>query len=217
MRKIAVSHLGKSFGKQEVLKDIELTMESGKIYGISGYNGSGKTVLFKCICGLLFPDKGSVFLDGRERKKGEILQEAGVIIEGPAYLKGASAYQNLRLLYEINNRPDKEHLFEVLRMVGLDPDLRRPVGKYSLGMKQRLGIAQAVMEDPDILILDEPMNGLDKQGVQDMRKLFLEMKEQGKLILLASHNKYDMELLCDELYELDNGRLEKQSSEFLKK
>ena len=109
----------------------------------------------------------------------------------------------------INHKPDKEYLFDIMRKVGLDPDSKKPVDKYSLGMKQRLGIAQAIMGNPSILILDEPMNGLDKQGVEDMRKLFFEMKEQGKLILLASHNKYDMEMLCDERFEIEKGEVKR--------
>ena len=109
----------------------------------------------------------------------------------------------------INHKPDKEYLFDIMRKVGLEPESKKPVDKYSLGMKQRLGIAQAIMGNPSILILDEPMNGLDKQGVEDMRKLFFEMKEQGKLILLASHNKYDMEMLCDERFEIEKGEVKR--------
>ena len=204
-----IQHLGKSFGEQTVLKDINLSLEAGKIYGIEGYNGSGKSVLFKCICGLMIPDKGAVFLNGKERKAGEMLSYTGFIIEKPACLKKESGYKNLKLLYMINHKPDKEYLFDIMRKVGLDPDSKKPVDKYSLGMKQRLGIAQAIMGNPSILILDEPMNGLDKQGVEDMRKLFFEMKEQGKLILLASHNKYDMEMLCDERFEIEKGEVKR--------
>ncbi len=109
----------------------------------------------------------------------------------------------------INHKPDNEYLFDIMRKVGLDPDSKKPVDKYSLGMKQRLGIAQAIMGNPSILILDEPMNGLDKQGVEDMRNLFFEMKEQGKLILLASHNRYDMEMFCDERFEIEKGELKR--------
>lgn len=207
MKKITVRHLSKSFKDQKVLKDINLNMEAGNIYGVAGYNGSGKTVLFKCICGLLAADQGEILVDERILGKGEILSEAGVLLEGPAYLKRKSAYFNLSLLYQIRNKRNKEHLYEILRQVGLDPHSRKPVGKYSLGMKQRLGIAQAIMEDPPVLILDEPLNGLDKKGVKEMRELFLEMKGREKIILMASHNKYDMEFLCDELYELEDGRL----------
>ena len=156
MKKIVIEHLSKKFGKQEVLKDINLTMQTGKIYGIAGYNGSGKTVMFKCICGLIIPDSGIIRIDDKKVKKGEILTDVGMIIEGPAYLKRKSAYDNLCLLYQIRNRVDKEYLYKVLRQVGLDPVSKKPAGKFSLGMKQRLGIAQAVMEDPPFLILDEP-------------------------------------------------------------
>lgn len=207
--KLTIQHLEKSFGQQMVLKDINLSMESGKIYGIEGHNGSGKSVLFKCICGLMIPDKGSVSLNGKEKKAGEMLSDTGFIIEKPACLKQESGYKNLKLLYMINHKPDKEYLFDVLRKVGLEPESRKPVDKYSLGMKQRLGIAQAIMGNPSVLILDEPMNGLDKQGVRDMRNLFFEMKEQGKLILLASHNKYDMEMLCDDRFEIEKGELKR--------
>lgn len=207
MKKIVIEHLSKKFGKQEVLKDINLTMQTGKIYGIAGYNGSGKTVMFKCICGLMIPDSGIIRIDDKKVKKGEILTDVGMIIEGPAYLKRKSAYDNLCLLYQIRNRVDKEYLYKVLRQVGLDPVSKKPAGKFSLGMKQRLGIAQAVMEDPPFLILDEPLNGLDKNGIKEMRDFFLEMKNSGKIILMASHNKYDMEILCDELYELEAGKL----------
>ncbi|MDO4337433.1 MAG: ATP-binding cassette domain-containing protein [Eubacteriales bacterium] len=210
MKTVVISHLEKRFGEQRVLQDINLSMNSGRIYGIAGYNGSGKSVLFKCLCGFLIPDGGNIYVDGKSMKKGEMLKDAGIIIEGPAYLKGETAYKNLSFLYQIRNKIDKEYLFQIIRKVGLDPESRKKVGKFSLGMKQRLGIAQAIIENPSILILDEPMNGLDKNGVEDMRKLFLELKEQEKIILIASHNKYDMELLCDECYELENGRLNKK-------
>ena len=207
MKKIVIEHLSKKFGKQEVLKDISLTMEAGKIYGIAGYNGSGKTVMFKCICGLIIPDGGIIRIDEQKVKRGEILTDVGMIIEGPAYLKRKSAYNNLRLLYQIRNKVNKKYLYEILSQVGLDPASKKPVGKFSLGMKQRLGISQAIMENPSFLILDEPLNGLDKNGIKEMRNFFLEMKNSGKIILMASHNKYDMEVLCDELYELEAGKL----------
>ena len=136
-----------------------------------------------------------------------MLTDAGIIIEEPGFLRRWSAYRNLEFLYTIRNKKDKEYLYSVLERVGLDPRLRRPMGKYSLGMRQRFAIAQAIMENPGILILDEPMNGLDRKGVLEMRELFLQMKKEGKLILLASHNREDIEILCDEVYELENGIL----------
>lgn len=205
---IEASHIYKSFRGTEVLRDISLRCEPGHIYGFVGHNGSGKTVLFKCICGFLSCDRGEIKVGGKVMGKGlDMLTDAGIIIEEPGFLRKWSAYHNLEFLYTIRNKKDKGYLCSVLEKVGLEPGLRRPVGKYSLGMKQRLAIAQAIMEDPRILILDEPMNGLDKKGVGEMRELFLEMKAQGKVILLASHNRGDIDLLCDEVYEMENGEM----------
>lgn len=207
---IEVNHIYKSFKETEVLKDITLCCESGHIYGIVGHNGSGKTVLFKCICGFLACDKGDISINGKIMGRDiDMLTNAGVIIEDPGFLRKWSAYHNLEFLYTIRNKGDKKHLYSVLEKVGLKPDLRRPVGKYSLGMKQRLAIAQAIMENPDILILDEPMNGLDKNGVNEMRELFLKMKTEGKIVILASHNREDIDVLCDEVYEMENGVMTK--------
>lgn len=203
---IEASHVFKAFKGTEALKDVSLHCESGHIYGISGHNGSGKTVLFKCICGFFACDRGEIKVNGKVMGKDtDMLSNAGIIIEDPGFLRKWSAYHNLEFLYTIRNKGDKKYLYSILERVGLDPGLRRPVGKYSLGMKQRLAIAQAIMENPGILILDEPMNGLDKNGVNEMRKLFLDMKSEGKLILMASHSKEDIDILCDEVYEMENG------------
>lgn len=205
---IEVSHIYKSFRGTEVLKDISLRCEPGHIYGFVGHNGSGKTVLFKCICGFLACDSGEIRVDGKVMgKETDMLTDAGIIIEEPGFLRKWSAYHNLEFLYTIHNKKDKKYLYSILEKVGLEPGLRRPVGKYSLGMKQRLAIAQAIMENPRILILDEPMNGLDKKGVGQMRELFLEMKAQGKVVLLASHNREDIDILCDEVHEMENGEM----------
>ncbi len=207
---IEVSHICKSFRGTTVLKDISLHCEPGHIYGFVGHNGSGKTVLFKCICGFLSCDEGEIKVDGKVMgKEVDMLPNAGIIIEEPGFLRKWSAYRNLEFLYTIRNKSNKSYLYAMLEKVGLDPGLSRPVGKYSLGMRQRLAIAQAIMEDPAILILDEPMNGLDKTGVNEMRELFLEMKSQGKVILLASHNREDIDILCDEVYEMENGMMRK--------
>ena len=138
-----------------------------------------------------------------------VLSNAGIIIEDPGYLRRWSAYRNLQFLYTIRNKNDRGYLYRVLEQVGLDPHLKNPVGKYSLGMKQRLAIAQAIMEDPPILILDEPMNGLDREGVEQMRDLFSARIEEGKLMLLASHNREDIDILCDEVYQMEDGEMKK--------
>ena len=207
---IEVKNVSKSFKGIPVLNDINITCRSGKIYGIIGYNGSGKTVLFKCICGFLHVDSGEISVNGRVMgKEMDMLEHAGIIIEEPGYIRNLSGYRNLEYLYRITHKKDPAVIHSIMLKVGLDPQSRKKVCHYSLGMRQRLAIAQATMEDQAILILDEPMNGLDREGVAEMRKFFLEQKERGKLILLASHNKDDIELLCDEVYEMNHGELEK--------
>ena len=205
---IEVKNLEKSFGEQKVLNDVSLVCPNGEITGIIGHNGSGKTVLFKCICGLLFEDSGEILIDGKRYKSGgELIKNAGIIIENPAFLESESGINNLKYLFEIRNKKNMELLREIMRMVGLDPESKKKVKNFSLGMKQRLAIAQAIMEDPAVLILDEPMNGLDRHGVEEMRQIFCKEKQKGKTILLASHNREDIEALCDHVYEMEDGQI----------
>lgn len=206
---IEVQNVVKRFRDQVVLKNVSISFEKGKIHGIVGRNGSGKTVLFKCICGLMHPEEGVILVNGKRVGRDVDMPEGiGAIIEAPGFLPNYSGYKNLRFLANIRRKIGKEEILNVLKTVGLDPESRKHVGKYSLGMRQRLGIAQAIMEDPEILILDEPMNGLDNAGVQDIRALLLELKAQGKTILLASHNHEDIAALCDTVHEMDGGVLE---------
>ena len=206
---IEVQNVVKRFRDQVVLKNVSISFEKGKIHGIVGRNGSGKTVLFKCICGLMHPEEGVILVNGkRVGRDVDMPEDFGAIIEAPGFLPNYSGYKNLRFLANIRRKIGKEEILNVLKTVGLDPESRKHVGKYSLGMRQRLGIAQAIMEDPEILILDEPMNGLDNAGVQDIRALLLELKAQGKTILLASHNHEDIAALCDTVHEMDGGVLE---------
>ena len=205
---IRVENASKSFRGHTVLKKVSLTCEVGNIYGIIGYNGSGKTVLFKSICGLYRLDEGEIWIGDKKMKRDiDMLTEAGIIIEEPSFLRNYSGYKNLDSLYRIRNKKNRQHLYEVMRKVGLDPLSKKRVCNYSLGMRQRLAIAQAIMEEQPILILDEPMNGLDKRGVSEMRDFFKELKNQGKTILMASHNKEDIDVLCDRVYEMDAGVL----------
>lgn len=205
---IRVENASKSFRGHTVLKKVSLTCEVGNIYGIIGYNGSGKTVLFKSICGLYRLDEGEIWIGDKKMKRDiDMLTEAGIIIEEPSFLRNYSGYKNLDFLYRIRNKKNRQHLYEAMRKVGLDPLSKKRVCNYSLGMRQRLAIAQAIMEEQPILILDEPMNGLDKRGVSEMRKFFMELKNQGKTILMASHNKEDIDMLCDHVYEMDAGAL----------
>ena len=205
---IEVQNVVKRFRDQVVLKNVSISFEKGQIHGIVGRNGSGKTVLFKCICGLMHPEEGVILVNGkRVGRDVDMPEDIGAIIEAPGFLPNYSGYKNLRFLANIRRKIGKEELLNGLKTVGLDPESRKHVGKYSLGMRQRLGIAQAIMEDPEILILDEPMNGLDNAGVQDIRALLLELKAQGKTILLASHNHEDIAALCDTVHEMDGGVL----------
>ena len=206
---IEVQNVVKRFRDQVVLKNVSISFEKGQIHGIVGRNGSGKTVLFKCICGLMHPEEGVILVNGkRVGRDVDMPEDIGAIIEAPGFLPNYSGYKNLRFLANIRRKIGKEEILNVLKTVGLDPESRKHVGKYSLGMRQRLGIAQAIMEDPEILILDEPMNGLDNAGVQDIQALLLELKAQGKTILLASHNHEDIAALCDTVHEMDGGVLE---------
>ena len=205
---IKVDNVIKKFGSEIALNNVSIEFERGKIYGIVGRNGSGKTVLFKTIIGFLKPTGGRIIVYGKEiGKDTDFADHIGIIIETPGFLSAYSGYKNLEYLASIKNRIGKNEIKKSMERVGLDPNSKKKVGKYSLGMRQRLGIAQAIMENPDILILDEPMNGLDNQGVKEVREILLNLKEEGKSIILASHNKEDIEALCDKVYEMDHGKL----------
>ncbi len=205
---VRVRNVTKQFKETTALKDVNLTLEAGGIYGIIGRNGSGKTVLLKCICGLLAVTDGEISVLGQNVGDGiHVPKGIGAIIENPGFLPNISGYRNLYYLASLSAKPNREKIRSTISLVGLDPDSKKHVGNYSLGMRQRLGIAQAIMEDPKLLILDEPMNGLDNQGVQDMRALLLELRSQGKTIILASHSQEDIAVLCDAVYKMDAGKL----------
>ena len=207
---ISIENLNKQFKNQLVLNNINVKFSNGHIYGIIGRNGSGKTVLLKCICGFLKPTTGVISVNHKIVGKDiDFPENLGFIIETPGFLLNYSGYKNLKYLASIREKIDSNEIKESMSLVGLDSADKKHVGKYSMGMRQRLGIAQAIMEKPDILVLDEPMNALDKNGVEEMRRLFLKMKSEGKLILLTSHNSEDIEILCDEVYEMEEGILNK--------
>ena len=206
--KIRIENVTKKFGSYAALDGISLSFEKGKIHGMIGRNGSGKTVLFKCICGFLRVDDGAVFVDGKQiGKEIEAPESIGAIIETPGFLPGYSARQNLQFLAGIRRKTGKKEIDEAIRKVGLDPEAKKHVGKYSLGMRQRLGIAQAIMENPQLIILDEPFNGLDKRGVEEVCLLLRELRKKGKTIIMAAHNMPDMDGLCDTICEMDAGVL----------
>lgn len=207
---IEIKNLKLTIKNHTILTDINKSFEKGKIHGLIGRNGSGKTMLMKCICGFVKPTAGTIFVaDKQIGKDCDFPDSVGIIIETPGFIPYYSGYKNLKLLADLNRKISSEQIKEAMKQVGLDPELKRHVKKYSLGMRQRLGLAQAIMEDPDLLILDEPMNGLDKDGVADMREYLLNLKEQGKTILIASHSAEDIEILCDTVCEMDKGVLTK--------
>ena len=203
---ISVQTVSKFFGDTQVLREVSREFEEGRVHGIVGNNGSGKTVLMKCICGFLPPTKGRVLVRGKQVGRDmDFPDDTGIIIETPGFLPNLTGIKNLELLASLRRRVDREGIRQTIERVGLDPDSKKPVGKYSLGMRQRLGIAQAIMENPSILILDEPFNGLDKNGVAHMREVIKGLREQGKTIILASHNQMDIDELCDTVCEMDAG------------
>ena len=206
---VEVKNVDLTLQKNEILKSVSANFERGKIHGLIGRNGSGKTMLMKCICGFVRPTSGEITVDGKRiGRDRDFPENVGIIIETPGFIPYYSGLKNLRLLAALNGKISKDDVRKTMEQVGLDPSLKRHVRKYSLGMRQRLGLAQAIMEDPGLFVLDEPMNGLDKDGVRDMRRYLLDLKAQGKTILIASHSAEDIDVLCDTVCEMDKGRLE---------
>ena len=205
---IEIQNVTKVYGKQTVLSCVSATLEAGKIYGLVGINGSGKTTLMRCICGFTHPTSGKIIVNGDEiGKKVDFPKRTGIIIETPGFLPHYSGLRNLLLLAGVSHGATKERAAQVMRQVKLDPDEKKPVAQYSLGMRQRLGIAQAIMEDPEILILDEPFNAMDKASMEEVHDLLQQFKRDGKTIILASHSAADIEKACDIVYEMENGNL----------
>lgn len=205
---VQIKKVTKRFKDTTALNQITVSFEKGRIYGIIGRNGSGKTVLFKCICGLMEVTDGKIVVLGQQIGDGlRVPKGVGAIIETPGFLPNISGYRNLYYLASLSGKPDKEKIQEAIQLVGLDPNSRKTVGHYSLGMRQRLGLAQAIMDDPELLILDEPMNGLDNEGTKQMRKFLMDLRSQGKTIILASHSQEDIATMCDSVYQMDAGVL----------
>jgi ABC-2 type transport system ATP-binding protein len=211
---IQVEGLEKRFRGEVILTGVDMLLEKGKIYGLVGMNGSGKTVLMKCICGFLQPTEGKVTVEGKVIGKDiDFPHSLGLMLETPGFIPYMSGKSNLKNLALIKNKIGDREIEEAMQLVGLNPKLKKRVSKYSLGMRQRLGIAQAIMEKPELLILDEPFNGLDAQGVEDIRKLLMKLKEEGVTILLASHYDEDIRTLCEDVYLVQNHQVTKKEKE----
>lgn len=205
---LMVNNISKRFKEGSAIENISFTATNGSIVGFVGHNGCGKTVLFKCICGFFQVTEGEIRINDRRVGTGEEMpHNIAFAIEEPAFLGEYSGRKNLEFLYNLRHKKNPKHIKEVMELVKLDYNSRKRVSKYSLGMKQRLAIAQILMEDMPILIFDEPMNGLDREGVKEIRELILAEKEKGKIILLASHNSADIDYLCDHVYEMENGKI----------
>lgn len=205
---ICVNGYSKIINNTVVLDNINFKFESGTIYGLRGKNGSGKTMFLRALCGLIRPTSGEVAIDCETLgKQISFPRSIGVLIETPSFIPGYSGLRNLQMLASIKNQIGKDEIMEALEKVKLREDCEKKYKKYSLGMKQRLGIAAAIMENPDIIILDEPTNGLDDQGVSMLRDILLDEKEKGKIIILASHEKQELDLMADVILLMENGQL----------
>ena len=206
--KIELKNVSKSFKKNLIINNISATFEPGHIYGFYGRNGSGKSVLQKIISGLYVPTSGSVIVDGVDINKEKIYpKNMRILIEKPAFFPDLSGLNNLKLLADINKTIDENKIIETLELVNLKEEMNKKYSKYSLGMKQKLGVAQAIMEDPDILILDEPFNGIEQATVDKLTKYLLKKKKEGKLIIISTHIREDLTKLSDKIYVFDNGSI----------
>ncbi len=211
---IKIDHLTKKLRKKFILNDINYVFESGKIYGLYGRNGSGKTMLLRAISGLIFPSEGTITIDGKIMHKDiSFPPSVGVIIENTNLLPQYDGFTNLKLLSRIKNIANDEDIRESLSLVGLESENKQKVKTYSLGMKQRLAIAQAIFEHPSLLLLDEPTNALDEDSIYKIRNLLLKQKDSGTTIIIASHNKDDLNILADQILNMEDGRLKDQSQE----
>lgn len=203
---LELKNYNKTIKSKTILKDINLKLNSKNIYGFYGRNGSGKTMLFRAISTLIFPDSGDVLVDNKSIITDDYdLRKIGLLLEDPGFYSYLSGFQNLCLLYEINNPKNHEYIKDIMKKFDLGNCMYKKYGEYSLGMKQKLRIAQAIMEEQEIIILDEPTNGLDEKSINNIRNIISELKKSNKLILIASHNKDDLKILCDKIYEIENG------------
>jgi ABC-2 type transport system ATP-binding protein len=207
--KIEIQHVHKILNKKKVLDDVNIEFESGKVYGLRGYNGSGKTMLLRIICGLMYPSEGRTLIDGKELGKNiDFPKSLGLMIESPAFINNLSGYKNLDLIMSLSNGGShKEVIRNCLSLVGLLDAADTKYSRYSLGMKQRLGIAAAIMEEPDILVLDEPTNALDEEGIETVSQIIGKMKAQHRIIVVASHEKAFLEAVSDEIYQMKEGKI----------
>lgn len=210
---IIIKNFTKELSHNLVLDNVNLELKSGKIYGFVGKNGSGKTMLMRAICGLILPTSGYVEIDGKIVGKDiSFPNSVGVLIENPGFISDYSGFKNLKILAQIKNKISDDEIIKTLKNVGLEPNDKKSFRKYSLGMKQKLGIAAAIMENPELLILDEPFNGLDEDSVNNIRKLILESRNENNIVILSCHDSQEIEKMCDEIVEIRLGKIVSISS-----
>ena len=210
---LKIEHACKVIRKALILDDVNLTLQGGKIYGLQGPNGSGKTMLMRLMAGLIRHNSGQVWIDGRQLGRDmDFPPSMGLLLENPAFLPNHTGLKNLELLAAIQNRAAGEGIRQTLRDVGLDPDDRRKYRKYSLGMKQRLGVAAAIMEQPELILVDEPTNALDDRGVEQICALLRRERDRGALLVLSCHDASILEALSDEIYHIYEGRVERRAA-----
>ncbi len=206
--KIELKNLSKNFDKNKVIDNINITFTEGNIYGLYGRNGSGKSVIMKLICGFLIPTEGQILFDGIDfNTNDEYPNSLKAVIERPSFFPNLTGYENLKLLAEIQNKISDKEIIESLKIVNLINEKDKKFSKYSLGMKQKLAIAQAIMEDPKIIILDEPFNGIEEKTVSKLIKYLKEEKQKGKIIIFSTHIKEDLDNLADKIYKIENGSI----------
>lgn len=216
MNCLSVNNVSKRIKKHDVLKNINLKMVSGKKYGLVGKNGSGKTMLIRSLSGMMHPTEGEIYWNDQKLYKDiDFIPNIGVIIENIGLCQQLSGFDNLKILSKIRNKISDEDIKNIIKKVGLDPENKMPVRKYSLGMKQKIVLAQALMEKPDILLLDEPTNALDEESCKNIRNIINQEAERGVIVLIASHNKEDVETVCDEIYYMDEGVLSQSKPQTL--
>lgn len=205
---LKIENYSKIIKGRNILQNINLSFQSGKIYGFYGRNGSGKTMLFRALTTLIYPTEGDVKINGYSIINNDFdLSQIGILIENPGFYPYLTGFENLNMLYRINNKKNDSHIYAMLKKVGLENAGNKKYKEYSLGMKQRLRIAQAIMENQKIIILDEPTNGIDRKGLEDVYRIIKEEREKDKIILLASHNLDDLNILCDEVYLIEDGKI----------
>ena len=208
MSKIEIAGLCKKIKGAVILDHVSMTLVSGKIYGLKGKNGSGKTMLMRAVSGLLIPDEGTIVIDDKTLHKDIPFPESiGVLIENPSFLPQYTGYKNLKILSGLAGNISDADITAAMDRVGLDPADKRPFRKYSLGMKEKLGIANAIMGEPDIIILDEPINALDEESVLKIKEVLLEIRDKDKLIIIACHDREELEFLSDVIFEIKEGRI----------